>query len=142
MGFDAWAEGRRFEAYLAECAASPKYARGRWLALADGDQLLSALIVYDLGADAAGLGSLATAPERRGRGHASRLVALAADAIEAVGKTRLFLFADIAPEFYARLGFVALPERHQKKPGSRCMVRAGDVERLLADPAFAPPEYF
>ncbi len=142
MGFDAWADGKCFESYLAECAASPKYARGRWLVLAAGDQLLSSLIVYNLDACAAGLGSIATAPERRRHGHASRLVALAVDAIEAVGKTRIFLFADIAPEFYEKLGFVALPQRFQRKPGSRCMVRAGDLDALLADPAFDPPEYF
>lgn len=142
MGYDAWAEGRDFDAYARLCAASPKYARGRWLVLADGPELLSSLIVYDLGGDAAGLGSIATAPEHRGRGHASSLVATAAGAIEAVGKTRVFLFSDIEPEFYERLGFRALPERFQSRRGSRCMVRTADLDALVAEESFEPPEYF
>lgn len=142
MGFDAWAEGKDFDAYLAECAASPKYARGRWLVLSEGAELVSSLIVYDLGGDAAGLGSIATAPERRGKGYASRLVGQAAEVIEAVGKSRIFLFCDIEPGFYERLGFLALPERFQRKQGSRCMVRTDDFDGLIADAGFAPPDYF
>lgn len=142
MGYDAWAEGRGLDDYIAACAASQKYASGRWLVLADGAALLSSLIVYDLGGPAAGLGSIATPPERRGRGHASLLVALAADAIEAAGKRRIFLFSDISPEFYARLGFAALPERYQLRRGSVCMVRARDPRVIVEDPAFVPPDYF
>lgn len=142
MGYDAWAEGRDFDAYARVCAASPKYAGGRWLVLADGAELLSSLIVYDLGGPAAGLGSIATAPEHRGRGHASRLVATAAEAIEAVGKSRIFLFSDVAPDIYERLGFRALPERLQAKAGSLCMARARDFDAMVADGGFEPPAYF
>jgi predicted N-acetyltransferase YhbS len=142
MGYDAWADGDGVDAYLASCAASPKYARGRWLVLEEGGTLLSSLIVYDLGGPAAGLGSIATAPERRGRGYASALVGAAAGAIEGAGKRRVFLFSDIGPEFYERLGFRVLPPRFQFKPGSSCMVRADDFDGLLSEPGFAPPEYF
>jgi predicted N-acetyltransferase YhbS len=142
MGRDAWGGDTSAERYVAECARSPKYARGRWLVLAAGGELLSALIVYDLGPGAAGLGSVATPPERRGRGHASRLVTLAVAALEAEGKRRVFLHSDVGTAFYERLGFVALPARHQRKPGSACMARAKDLDALLADPGFAAPDYF
>ena len=142
MGYDAWGAGDGADAYLAACAASPKYATGRWLVLEDGGILLSSLIVYDLGGPAAGLGSIATAPERRGHGHASRLTAAAAGAIEGAGKSRIFLFSDIEPAFYERLGFRALPARFQRKPGSCCMVRTDDLGALVREPGFEPPEYF
>ena len=70
------------------------------------------------------------------------LTQTAAQAIEAVGKSRVFLFCDIAPEFYERLGFAALPERFQSRSGAVCMVRTADLDALLAEEGFEPPAYF
>ncbi len=46
LGYDAWGEGAAEASYLAECRASPKYARGRWWVLVKDGAVVSALIVY------------------------------------------------------------------------------------------------
>ena len=58
-----------------------------------------------------GFGAVFTPPEYRGRGYASILVASALDAARADGYDLAFLFSDIRPQFYAELGFRALPSR-------------------------------
>jgi ribosomal protein S18 acetylase RimI-like enzyme len=141
MGFDAWSGGKDARGYLAECLDSPKYAKGTWRVLSEDHWLLSSLVVFDLSPRAAGIGSIATSPDLRGRGHASRLVSMVVADLERT-KDRIFLFSDIPPEFYERLGFAVLPEQFQKKPGTACMLRARDFAALVKDPAFAPPEYF
>lgn len=149
MGFDVWGEGLALDAYLAGCRASPKYAAGAWWVLAGKDgRLESSLLAHEIpmpsGAPAVGLGSIATPPELRGRGHASRLItAFLRAREESHGTDVFFLFSDIAPAFYERFGFTTLgpcPE----KTGSILMARA-EAKRLaslLADPAFAVPGYF
>jgi GNAT superfamily N-acetyltransferase len=142
LGYDAWGDGAPMAEYLAGCRASPKYAQGRWLVLHEGGALLSALIVYRLRPGCAGLGSVATAPDARGRGAASRLLAGALTLLEADGDHTFFLFADTAPELYQRQGFVPLPAEFQRRQGSICMVRAARPEQLWADLGFSPPQYF
>ncbi len=141
MGFDAWSGGKDARGYLAECLESPKYAKGSWRLLTEGHWLLSSLIVYDLSPRAAGIGSIATAPDLRGRGHASRLVSMVVERLEKT-KDRLFLFSDIPQEFYERLSFTALPAHLQRRPGAVCMVKTKDFGALVKDPAFTPPDYF
>lgn len=149
MGYDAWGEGLALDAYLAGCRASPKYAAGTWWVLEGADGvLLSSLLAHEIalpsGAPAVGLGSIATPPERRGRGHASRLITAFLRAREESHATEVFfLFSDIAPAFYERFGFAALMPC-PGKPGSILMARADreKIERLLSDPRFAVPGYF
>lgn len=149
MGHDAWGEGRPIEAYLAACRAAPKYAAGAWWVAAREDGAVeSSLLLHEIplpdGPPAAGLGSIATPPELRGRGHASRLIAEVIRLREASsGTTVFFLFSDIAPAFYAKFGFVALGPC-PKKPASILMARAEPkrLAGLLADPRFKLPEYF
>lgn len=148
MGYDAWGEGLGLDAYLASCRASPKYAAGVWWVLAGEDgRLESSLLAHEIplpsGAPAVGLGSIATPPEQRGRGHASRLIAEVVRRREEDGTDVFFLFSDIAPAFYERFGFTTLGPC-AKKPGSILMARAGAkrLASLLADPAFEAPGYF
>jgi hypothetical protein len=54
----------------------------------------------------------------------------------------VFLFADIAPAFHERFGFVALPRRFQERAGSACMPRSRDPRRAWGEANFAPPPYF
>jgi predicted N-acetyltransferase YhbS len=91
--------------------------------------------------DDAGIGSIAVAPENRGRGLATRLIRGVLKRLDRRGFKRVFLFSDIAARFYEPFGFKPLPARHQKRPGSVCMVRARSTRRLLA-PGFTPPDYF
>lgn len=136
LGYDAWGEGAAQAAYLAECRASPKYARGRWWVLEKGGAPASALIVYrdawGLPPGSWGLGSLATAKPLRRRGLAAELVA----GVLEEEKGPAFLFADIGSEFYAAFGFVAPPEAAQPKPGTTLMVRGA------LPVACRLPEYF
>ena len=148
MGFDTWAEGRSLDAYLAACRAAPKYAGGTWWVDEEaGGCLTSSLLAHEIplprGASAVGLGSIATPPELRGRGHGSRLIAEVIRLREAAGTEVFFLFSDIAPAFYERFGFVVLGPC-AKKPASILMARAEPTRLagLLADPQFKTPDYF
>lgn len=149
MGRDAWGEGRPLEDYLAACRAAPKYAAGVWWVLAgDGGLLESSLLAHEIplpdGAPAVGLGSIATPPELRGRGHASRLIAgVIRRREENDGARVFFLFSDIAPAFYERFGFAAI-RPCPKKPSSILMARADPARlaALLADTRFELPGYF
>ena len=58
-----------------------------------------------------GIGAVFTPERYRGRGYASVMLAAALDAARDAGYDAAFLFSDIAPQFYAALGFVTLPSR-------------------------------
>lgn len=60
---------------------------------------------------AVGIGAVFTPAALRGRGYASAMLALELDRSLAEGVDFAFLFSDIRPEFYAELGFVAMPSR-------------------------------
>ncbi len=116
MGCDAWGDGASTDAYLEACRASPKYAAGTWFVLVrDGAPVASLLLHRDgfgLADRHVGIGSVATVREHRGRGYGSALVRGVVDDLRRDGGTRaVWLFADIDPAFYARLGFerVAIP---------------------------------
>lgn len=148
LGHDAWGEGRGLDDYLAACRASRKYAAGAWWVHAQADgRLASALLAHEIplpvGLPAAGLGSIATAPEFRGRGFASRLIAEVIRRRETAGTEVFFLFSDIAPTFYERFGFAPLGDDPEKSK-SVLMVRtaAKTLAGLLADPRFKAPSYF
>lgn len=148
MGYDAWGEGRTLDAHLAACRAAPKYAAGVWWVGAREDgvpecSLLAHEIPLPEGAPACGLGSIATAPERRGRGLASRLIAEVLARREAAGVEVFFLFSDIAPAFYERFGFRSL-QPCPGKPATMLMARAkpAALAALLSNPAFRLPAYF
>lgn len=148
MGFDAWGGGQGLEAYLAGCRRSPKYARGTWYVLGEeSGRPVSSLITYALpvwrGEPTVGLGSIATAPERRGQGWASRLIRDILGMLRTEGSV-FYLHADVSPSFYARLGFIALDPRYQRKPGTTTMIhgRPETVAERLAAPGFEPPAYF
>ncbi|MDP3543748.1 MAG: GNAT family N-acetyltransferase [Elusimicrobiota bacterium] len=149
MGYDVWGERLGLDAYLAACRASPKYAAGAWWVSAGGDGVpLSSLLAHEIllpsGRPAVGLGSIATPPALRGRGHASSLIAGFLRAREESHGTEVFfLFSDIAPAFYERFGFAALGPC-PGKPGSILMARANRkrLDGLLSDPRFAAPDYF
>lgn len=145
-GADVWQGDLSRADYLAGCRASPKYARGSWRGLFKGAdapaELLAALIIYELHPGVFGIGSVATPPERRGRGHASALIQRVVAGLESDGARAIFLHSDVAPTLYERLGFVALPAELQRKPGSSCMVRCADPAGLWSRPGFEPPRYF
>jgi predicted N-acetyltransferase YhbS len=143
MGRDAWGAGKEISEYLESCRNSPKYEKGEWYLLEDGAGAPAAsLIVYRLPPDGAGIGSLAVAPEKRGKGHAARLIK---DVLRRLDRRRMscvFLFSDIGPEFYAPFGFTALPAKHQKRAGGVCMIRGRSASARIEAAGFRPPDYF
>jgi hypothetical protein len=66
-----------------------------------GDRLLRAV----------GVGAVFTPPPLRGRGYASAMIGTLLDTERAAGTDIAYLFSDIHPNFYERLGFIALPSR-------------------------------
>jgi GNAT superfamily N-acetyltransferase len=60
---------------------------------------------------AAGIGAVFTPESQRGRGYATALFGALLDAERANGTDFVYLFSDIHPAFYERLGFVQLPSR-------------------------------
>lgn len=135
LGYDAWGEGAAEAAYLSECRASPKYARGRWWVFEEGRAPVSALIVYrdawGLPQGSWGLGSLATAKSLRRKGLAAKLI----EGVLEEEKGPAFLFADIGPKFYTVFGFVALPEAMQPKAGTTLMYR-GPTPAIFKAPSY------
>ncbi len=129
LGRDVWGAGLSAAEYQAACAKSKKYRTGEWRVLERGGVLLSALIVHPLRAEpagaAAGLGSIATAPEMRRRGCAAGLIRGVLAELDARGVAVVYLHSDIAPAYYRRFGFRALPARLQRSARSTCMVRGG-----------------
>jgi len=60
---------------------------------------------------ATGIGAVYTPEAARGRGYASAMLGALLDAERDAGRDLAFLYSDIHPAFYERLGFVTLPSR-------------------------------
>ncbi len=119
---ELWAGRRNFDAYVDQTLALATSAYGRrfyrTIGLYDGGTLVASFKRYERAVQdraqklrAFGFGAVFTPPEYRGRGYASILLASALDAARAEGYDVAFLFSDIRPQFYAELGFRALPSR-------------------------------
>jgi N-acetylglutamate synthase-like GNAT family acetyltransferase len=143
MGFDVWGEEQPIEVYLDECRRSTKYQRGCWYVLVDGNgTIFSSLIRYSLATDACGIGSIATPPFLRNKGHASRLITYVLNLFESEGIQKTFLFSDIDSKFYEKFGFFALPRPYQHYESAVCMVRGIKTKDIEQDSRFQPPKYF
>jgi len=143
MGFDVWSEGANTSDYLQGCHNSPKYKKGKWKVLDDGQRLLSSLIVYELSDKWFGIGSIATPVKLRKLGWGSKITMEISKQLESNSNAEaIFLFADINPEFYQKLEFVALPGKFKEYQSSTCMVRAKNPERIWSAVDFIPPKYF
>lgn len=117
-----WAGQRSFEEYVAEfrAAAGSGWGRRRFRTLGlrvDGELAASCkryarvLRCGERSFGAAGIGAVFTPDELRGRGYATALLGAFLDAERAAGSDLAYLFSDIHPAFYERIGFVALPSR-------------------------------
>ena len=142
MGLDAWGEGSAPDEYLRTCRASSKYAAGTWVVLVEGDAPVASLLLHRDGFGLAdghvGIGSVATAPAHRRRGFASTLVEGVVDELRRGGTRAAWLFADIGPAFYERLGF----RRREPIGASRdevCMVASMMPDAVRDAPT---PDYF
>ncbi len=117
-----WAGNRTFEEYAGEfrTAAGSSWGRRRFRTIGlrvDGELVASCkryertLRCGERSYRAAGIGAVFTPPELRGRGYATALLGAFLDAERAAQTDLAYLFSDIHPAFYERLGFIALPSR-------------------------------
>jgi GNAT superfamily N-acetyltransferase len=102
--------------YQARRLAVPRRAQAQWWLLAVGGRPASTLLCYPLqfaiGSErfaGYGLGAVATAPEYRQRGLASRLCTEVAEHSIAAGRPLGLLYSAIPPAFYERLGYREAP---------------------------------
>jgi GNAT superfamily N-acetyltransferase len=149
--YNIWSDGLSRVAYGRFYAAQVATPWGRQhlsrLALIEGDDLLASAKLYRFEAmldgrpiQVAGIGAVFTTPATRGRGAARVLLDRILERAVADGADLALLFSEIGPEYYARLGFEALPtpERQLRVTESTrygapmTMVRAGD-DRDLAN---------
>jgi predicted N-acetyltransferase YhbS len=117
-----WAGERNFADYAAEFGAlsASGFGRRRFRTLGlslDGEVVTSCkryqreLRCGDRTFRAAGIGAVFTPESARGRGYATAFLGALLDAERAAGTDFVYLFSDIHPVFYERLGFVRVPSR-------------------------------
>ncbi len=119
---ELWAGARDYATYVAEfeaiCASGFGRRRLRTVGLEVDGTLVASCKLYrrELRCEsrtyrAIGIGAVFTPPALRGRGYATALLGAVLDAERANGIELAYLFSDIAPQFYERIGFIALPSR-------------------------------
>ncbi|HEY0394950.1 MAG TPA: GNAT family N-acetyltransferase [Candidatus Elarobacter sp.] len=119
---ELWAGARTFDEYVAEFHATAASGWGkrrfRTVGLRIGGELVASCKRYDRVLrcgerrfTAAGIGAVFTPQRLRGRGYATALLGAFLDAERDTGTDLAYLFSDIHPAFYERLGFVPLPSR-------------------------------
>ena len=120
--FGLWGNKRTFERYVEdfrELAAST-YAKRRdfTIGVYEDCELVASCKTYDReirwqeqSLRAVGIGAVFTPSRVRGRGYATAMLGALLDAERDAGRDVAFLFSDIHPGFYTRLGFIALPSR-------------------------------
>jgi len=120
--FGLWGDGRSFERYVADfrAIAGSTYAKRRpfTVGVVEDGRIVSSCKNYDreirwndVSLRATGIGAVFTPDRLRGRGYASLMLGALLDAERDAGRDVAFLYADIHPAFYERLGFIALPSR-------------------------------
>jgi len=144
-----WNDGLTRHAYgrfYAAQVATPwgKRHLRRW-ALVEADKVLASAKLYRFDAmldrqpiQVAGIGAVFTSPDSRGRGAARDLLECLLERAAADGADVALLFSEIGPEYYARLGFAAIPAGHlqlrviesTRYGAPMTMVRGGDDRDL------------
>jgi len=128
FGYDAWNNGNSVDDFCASYERDRNHLRGTRYLLEDASgQPVSALNVLHFRESLIGLASVATSPEQRGKGYASRLLRAVMELHRfAQLDTRFLLFSEVKPTIYERHGFRVLPADHQRFPKSVAMA-TGDT---------------
>ena len=117
-----WSNGRTFERYVEDFRAVANSAYGKrrnfTSGLRDAGTLACSCKTYEreircggAALRAVGIGAVFTPESLRGRGYASAMLGALLDAERSAGSDLAFLYSDIHPAFYEKLGFIALPSR-------------------------------
>ena len=120
--FALWGDGRTFERYVDDfrSVAASVYAKRRpfTVGLREAGVLVSSCKTYDrelrwndASLRATGIGAVFTPEPVRGRGFAAAMLGALLDSERAAGRDVAFLYSDIHPVYYERLGFFTLPSR-------------------------------
>ena len=140
-GYKEWRKNRTFEQYCIDNAKEDAYGT-RYVIDVDSE-IVSSAIVLSLhtisGKKVYGIGSVVTPKMHAGKGYATELLV---NILKEKDDAYVFLFSDIDPGFYKRLGFRLLPSRFQRK--STCMVKCRDDNwaKLIACSLETIPDYF
>ena len=138
---ELWAGSRSQKRYVEQIGEIARCGYGRrhyrTVGLYDGKHLLASFKRYERTLRSAsqrlhatGIGAVFTAPSLRGRGYASAMLAMELDRSLAEGVDLAYLFSDIRPQFYAPLGFVALPSRSMSLRADALPTTRVEVARL------------
>jgi hypothetical protein len=117
-----WGYGRSLDEYVSDFVAVAASAYGKRRFRTIGLRLDGSIVVSckryereircgDRVLRAVGVGAVFTPPPLRGRGYATAMIGALLDSERAAGTDVAYLFSDIHPVFYERLGFIALPSR-------------------------------
>lgn len=120
--FAFWNDGREFDRYVADlrAMAASTYAKRRpfLVGIRDGERFAATCKTYDRelrwearALRATGIGAVFTPPALRGRGYATAMLGALLDAERAAGRDLAYLYSDIHPAYYEKLGFTVLPSR-------------------------------
>jgi len=143
--YPEWQRGRTFAQYCVDNRKEEAY--GTRFVLEHGGLLVSSLIWLrpksSLQRRVYGIGSVVTPPRFRGKGYASEMLTHCLRMAD-LSTDIVFLYSDVAPAFYERFAFRALPDAHQSKAGSVFMALCDEAgwQELVESPIGALPEYF
>ncbi|MCA9115146.1 MAG: GNAT family N-acetyltransferase [Planctomycetaceae bacterium] len=111
-----WGRGQPLEEYLRWRHASPKHRRASWYVGCVGGEVVTSLgcwpvVFFRGGQFVAGfqIGAVHTRPEFRGQGLAPILIRAVEQLRSGQGDELALLYSDIAPAYYARLGYLVCP---------------------------------
>ena len=111
-----WGRGLELQEYVTQRLASPQHRRARWYVALRGETIVSSLGCYPIefyrgGRPSQGIaiGSVHTRPEYRGQGAAAELLRYVEQIESQRGAALSVLYSDIAPRYYARLGYEICP---------------------------------
>lgn len=125
MGYDVWGEGSPYSDYLAECRTSAKYKSGTWYVLNVDGEIVSSCILYNITENVVGIGSLATKNNKRKLGYGSLLIK---KLLTEQSADTYFLWSDINPVFYEKLGFSLVDPKLQVHTDSKLMYYPNEVK--------------
>jgi predicted N-acetyltransferase YhbS len=114
--FDIWSKGLGLEDHIRSRLDSPSHSRATWLVGCLGGRVVASLGSYPLrfrilGEELPGIaiGSVYTLAEFRGRGFAGQLLQWVENDQRERQAALSILYSDIAPDYYARRGYVLCP---------------------------------
>lgn len=149
LGFLYWADGRSLEAFTKVIYDGDKRECRKWFVLVTDDteqRLLSSLSIQPLnGGSFFGFGNVVTPKSEQKKGYASKLIKAVMERYqEEQGANAFFLYSEVDPKVYERLGFSVLPEVHQKflSKKSYYMGASDNLNKILEDPTFSVPEFY